>query len=199
MNMNNNITQFNKHHKRKQKQNKNGMRGSFPSLTIILAAVLLFGLIFAYMEFKEDSERYSDLPIEVAQSLPYISGEYVYYDDPGVPPEKENIWVMYNALSDVDKSIYELFLNLVENRDGENYTNAIIISDSDLAEIGEDYFWNVFYAMCYDHPEYFFISTEADPVTCSTLELDGYTTYLFHMKAASTHLRTVMNRQPRLQ
>ncbi len=190
-----NIRQFNKHYKRRRSRKKSSPKGSFPLFTFIFAVILVTGLFYAYRMSKDDTAN--NLPYKSVTFLKYITGKYVYYDACAVPPEKEDIWVMYNSLSDADKNVYDLFLDLVENRNGDKYTNGIIISNELLEEVGRDHFWNIYYAMCFDHPEYFFLFTEQDPIDASSLESDNYTALFYKMSeqpaAVATQRATFKN------
>ncbi len=86
---------------------------------------------------------------------------------------------MYQSLSAADKRVYDMFLDLAEHR-RKGYKSSIIVSDSTARELGDNYFFNVFYAMNYDHPEYFYLMESSKLHTYSTSSA-GQTTYVFEM------------------
>ncbi len=90
--------------------------------------------------------------------------------------------IFYSCLDEYDKALYELFLNLVKNKSVEGYTATVEISTEAFNKLTYDHFWNVYYAMVYDYPEYFFLLTgeesrisaydhEAGDITVLTFEL----------------------------
>ena len=118
-------------------------------------------------------------------SREYINGKCIYYANEYVPEKRDDIYVMYNLLSDKDKMVYNLFMDLVENRNGEDYTSGIIVSDRDLAQIDEDHFWYIYYAMLNDHPEFFSLRNDSDLIECYTLTDDDYKAYMYSISAVS--------------
>ncbi|WP_155834233.1 transglutaminase domain-containing protein [Butyrivibrio sp. VCD2006] len=169
----------------KENKNNNKRRKRRSStLTIIFVGFLVVGVFLALMSMTEDTSEFGSLPHRVASTLKDVSGKYMYYDEPEAPQELDDIWVMYQNLDDADKNVYNIFIDLVENRTVEDYSNAIVISEAKMDELGEDHFWNVYYAMCYDHPEYFFLMSESSAIHCSSLSYDGYITYFFDMETA---------------
>ncbi len=112
-----------------------------------------------------------------------ITGRKLFYDAPESPEEKEDIWVMYQNLNDADKNLYNLFLDLVENRDVEGYESAIMITNKKLDEIGQAHFWDIFHVMCYDHPEYFYLLNVSGelPFVCTSKTSGEVTMFYFEM------------------
>ena len=159
---------------------------------VILSIAICIIFIFAYHDelnamnpdeygyISIESQLYSDL-IFTASS--YINGQCVYYDDISLPPEKDNVHVMYNLLNDADKKVYDMFQDLVEHRDGENYTNGIIITTHQLDQLGSDYFWNIYDAFVYDHPEYFFLTLNPEMIHCRSFGIANYKVFIYMMDA----------------
>ncbi len=75
----------------------------------------------------------------------------------------EDTRVFYSILSDNDKAVYELFLDLVHNKDRDGYENTLVVMEDQFDKLGSDYFYNIYYAMCYDHPEFFYLLTGGKP------------------------------------
>ncbi len=75
----------------------------------------------------------------------------------------EDTRVFYSVLSDNDRAVYELFLDLIENKDRKAHVNTLVVTKDEFEELGSDYFYNIYYAMCYDHPEFFYLLTGGKP------------------------------------
>jgi hypothetical protein len=128
----------------------------------------------------QQSSIYND-PVTFAKTK--ASGRVLSYNDSTVPEEKEDIWVMYNLLNDADKNLYNFFLDLTENRNGENYKSALIISQKLEDQIGYEHMWKILHTMEYDHPEFFFFTEDDDIVDCYHTNIGEYKVYFFSMKA----------------
>ncbi|WP_026511614.1 transglutaminase domain-containing protein [Butyrivibrio sp. LC3010] len=159
-----------------RKSSKKHKKG-FPFKTLIFIVLI----IAIYVLFIEDDN--SIVPASIRSE---ITGKYFVYDTPDVPSKREDIYVLYSSLNDADKCVYNMFLDLVENKNIEKYESAVSISETKNTELGDDYLWNVFYAMCYDHPEYFYLLIDPSMVECYTVEKNDYITYIFNMKDTAT-------------
>jgi hypothetical protein len=175
--MSDNLIKFNKHHKKKKSRNNR----PFPLLQFIFLCFILWGLIYAFNNIWSKTTDDEYIPFEVSKGLNDIKGRILNYDSAEEPPEKEDIWVLYQGLSDADKRVYDLFLDLAENRNGEDYTSAIIISHEKMNELEEDHLWNVYYAMCYDHPEYFYLFVGDDIIDAYVTDYDNYEVHYYTM------------------
>lgn len=159
-------------------------RSIFASILIIINS---FIFIFAYYDTLQamDPESYTEHSSNTVQlfnlTASYISGQCLYYNDSDIPPMRDEIWVMYNLLNDKDKKVYNLFLNLVEHRNEDDYTNGIIIDKQTLEEIGSDHFWKIYDAMLYDHPEFFFLISNSDMISCQSITTANYKTFIYAM------------------
>ena len=119
--MSDKIVRFNKNHRKKQRYKANSVRKSkkrIPVSSIVFVLILGIALFFAFREMRNSDT--SDTPISTRN--PYnsqiiVTGKTVNYDNKVAPPEKDDIWVMYQGLSGPDKWVYDMFLDLVENRD----------------------------------------------------------------------------------
>ena len=188
MSTNNNIRQFNKH-PRKHKAPKGNL------FAVIFVIIVFFSLFLAVREmlrtrdFQSDDTYISDTfqvsndPMQVART--YVTGQCIYYDDSDAPTTRDDIWVMYNLLGDADKHVYNLFMDLVEHRNGESYTNGIIITKEQLNQLDSEHFWCIYYAMLYDHPEFFYLTSTPDVIDCHYIEDDNYSIYFYMIKAES--------------
>ncbi len=92
---------------------------------------------------------------------------------------------MYQSLSDEDKIVYDMFLDMVQNMDKSGYSSAIIVLDTKLKELGNKYFWHIYYAMCYDHPEYFYLLAGEPKLTCTYSSYLGSTTFYYEVNNLS--------------
>ncbi len=180
MDMNNNTLQSNPY-----KTHSKG-RGLF---SFILVVIYFLTIFFAYQNTLQakDPDSYSPYA-DNAQNIfyyvsPYISGKCIYYDALELPPEGEEIRVMYNLLDDADKRVYNLFLDLVKNRDGDNYTNGIIIERKQLEALDPNHFWKIYDAMLYDYPEYFFLISTPQIISCQSITTANYKTFIYKMEA----------------
>ncbi len=190
MSTDNNLSQFNKH-PRKKKAPGRKRSGAGNLFAAILVIVIFLSLLFAVREMLQTRSIEELSPADAFQALndpsisarAYVSGQCIYYDNSEVPPERDDIWVMYNLLNDADKQVYNLFMDLVEHRCGENYTNEIIISQQQLNQLEHDHLWNIYYAMLYDHPEYFFLQCSPDMIDCHYITTGNYYTYIYMIKA----------------
>ncbi|SEK68827.1 Transglutaminase-like superfamily protein [Butyrivibrio sp. ob235] len=150
---------------------------------IILALFLVIGLCLGYRMMQSDTSGIFSLPANVIFSLRSTNGKTLNYDAPIVPEERDEIFVLYQNLSDADKNVYNLFMDLVENRSAEEYESAIVFSKDTLEEFGEDrLLWDIYYAMCYDHPEYFFLFTDTSAVDYRTLEMRNHIIYFIKIE-----------------
>jgi transglutaminase-like putative cysteine protease len=185
--MESNVRQFDVNYKRKRpfQLKKAGIyakKEKFPLLLFMVGIVMIYGLVYGLGGGKASSKVSGVLPMGVVAQLTSVTGRYVFYDNSMTPAHKDDIWVMYSGLSDEDKNVYNLFLDLVEHRNGEAYSSAVIISDNRLERLGEKHFWDVYSAMRRDHPEYFYLSTDPDIINCTKTSSDGYTVFLYTMK-----------------
>ena len=182
--MSDNIIRFDKNHKKKQYykpiQNKSP-KGPKPVLLIVLVVLIGGSFLLAVRQVRKDA--LSGVPIYTGNpySKVIVTGKVVNYESNDSPPVKDDIWVMYQNLNSHDKWVYDMFLDLVENRDKAGYNSSVVISDSKLKNIGQEYFWNIYYAMCEDHPEYFFLKSDDIKVNCSSISEAGYTTFVFDL------------------
>ncbi len=184
--MSDNIIRFDKSRRKKHKYNTNlnlKRRKRFPVFPVILVLCVAFSLFFAFREkIKEGSDESPATPTVNPYSRKFATGKAVIYGNNSNPPEKDKKWVMYQSLSDDDKYVYDMFLDLVENRDKDGYTGSVTILDSSLEELGDEHLWDIYFAMCHDHPEYFFLSVGDPWVTYTTYKYAGSTTYYFEIK-----------------
>ncbi len=181
MSTNNNIRKFNK------------SKGN--PFAVIFVIIILLSLFFAGREmFQTRNPESSDLtstnvfetnndPMQAART--YVTGQCIYYNNSETPIERDDIWVLYNLLNDADKHVYNIFMDLVEHRNGESYTNGIIISQPELDQLGDNHFWCIYYCMLYDHPEYFFLQSSPDMIDSYCVPTGNYLTYTFTIKAES--------------
>ena len=168
------------------RQKKCAARKIFAAILAIINSLIF---VFAYHDtlramdsgyYDPASQLHSDLSLTAAS---YITGQYIYYDDVDTAPERDEIWVVYNQLSDADKKVYNLFLDLIENRAGEEYTNGIIIAKQQLEQIGSDHFFSIYEAVIYDHPEYFFLMSTPGMIKCQSIKTANYCAYIYMIDA----------------
>ena len=180
--MENNIKNFSRNKFIKKKSDKKS--SNHPHLpALILAIILIAGLFFAYKTMQSDTSALSSLPYEVIFPLKRVTGKILAYDSKETPIEHDKVFVLYQNISDADKNVYNFFLDLVEHRTDKNYESAIVMPKETLREFGEDrLIYDIYYAMCYDHPEYFFLFSDTTVINCSTLEYTNYVTYFFTME-----------------
>lgn len=191
-----NITHRSTEYDHSHNAHRQGIKIAYRFFVYPMVIIILFTCNFAYYDTLQamDPEEYSTYTDQISTRMQlfsdlsfsansYINGECVYYDDVTSPQEKEDIYVMYNRLDDADKNVYNMFLDLVEHRDGGNYTNGIIITKQQLAQIGADHFWNIYEAMVYDHPEYFFLTSNPDIIQCHSIATANYKAYIYTMDA----------------
>ena len=177
------IVRFNKNHKKRYKYKKNlnvPHKRKIRILPIIICVILGASLFGAYSEMKK-----APVADETAAYNPYIEdyipGKTILYDVDVEPPVKDEIWVMYQNLNSADKRVYDMFLDLVEHRGESGYKSSIVLSDATFKSMKEGYFWNIFYAMCYDHPEFFFLELGDSKIHSSYTTRNGSTTYIFEI------------------
>lgn len=149
-------------------------------------SLAVFVYIIAALNFgtnikTADAENGKVLPVRVRTQLDGVTGRFVLYGNTEDAVEREDIWVMYNALSDEDKAVYNLFLDLVEHKEGGPYVSAVVIPEYKVKSLGDKYLWHIYSAMRLDHPEYFYLSAAPELISCTKLELDGYFMYFFDM------------------
>ena len=157
-------------------------KSSHPLLSILFGMFLVWGITYALIQIRSGNSDESYIPFEVSSDLNDVTGKIVFYDKADSPSEKEDIWVLYQGLSDADKIVYDLFLDLAKNRDGDDYTSAIIISHEKMEELDPDHLWNVYYAMCYDHPEYFYLFTGDEKIHSTFSSYDNYEVHYYTME-----------------
>ncbi|SFV02536.1 transglutaminase domain-containing protein [Butyrivibrio sp. INlla21] len=157
-------------------------KGNSALFLILFACALIVGFIFAYREFRKTPDKQKYTPYEQDGGSFYVTGKLLYYDNECSPVKKDDIWVMYQNLNAADQNVYDLFLDLVENREDSDYFSCIIVSDSKLKEIGDSHFWDVFHAMRSDHPEYFFLISDSPRINCTVTRSQGYNIYKYSMK-----------------
>jgi hypothetical protein len=98
---------------------------------------------------------------------------------------ENNLRIFYNALNDDEKEIYEMFNDLVIHKNEEGYSKSLTLPLSEYNEKSASYYWNIYYAMCYDHPEYFFLLTGDVPrIQSSTEKSDATVTITYELKKA---------------
>ena len=156
-------------------------RKTSPTL-VIIGIILAISLFSVYKEMIKNQDAQEATSNVYSIVVSNTTGKYIYYEKPGVPKERDDVYVMYNLLSDEDKQVYNLFLDLVEHRNGDKYQSSIVISDNKRKILGDDHLWCVYYAMFYDHPEYFFLMSSPDVMQCSYYNQDNYYIYLYSMK-----------------
>ncbi len=186
--MSDNIVRFDKNHRKKQRYKTNTARKikkRIPVSSIIFVLVFGTALFFAFREMRNSDMSDSPNSIPNTYSQIIVTGKTVNYDNNVAPPEKDDIWVMYQSLSGPDKWVYDMFLDLVENRDKTGYNSSIVISDSTLESLGDGYFWNIFHAMCEDHPEFFFLSLSDSNMESYYYSTAGITTYVYEIRKST--------------
>ncbi len=206
MHSSNNIRQFKKRPIKKTPQNQSRSKAKSP-LGIILVIIVSLSLILAFREMLRsrnpisDSSTEKSLQDQMTSSTSTniikpaadptlslsssITGKSIRYGDSIDPQKREDIWVLYNLLSDEDKNIYNLFLDLVEHRNVIGYANGITISEREISQIGEDHFWCIYHTMLSDHPEYFFLYSNSDTIDCHYSTTASYRTYVFSISPDS--------------
>ena len=120
----------------------------------------------------------SSLVIVISLAILIICNKDHSYDE-------DNLRIFYNALNDEEKEIYEMFHDLVIHKNDENYKRVLTLPLSTYNENGASYYWNIYYAMYYDHPEYFFLLTGSEPRIASSKEkTDKTVTITYYLKKA---------------
>ena len=120
----------------------------------------------------------SSLVIVISLAILIICNKDHSYDE-------DNLRIFYNALNDEEKGIYEMFNDLVIHKNDENYKRVLTLPLSTYNENGASYYWNIYYAMYYDHPEYFFLLTGSEPRIASSKEkTDKTVTITYYLKKA---------------
>ena len=120
----------------------------------------------------------------IRSSQEEISG-HVYDYDTAFSAEQDSIHIFYEMLPEKDKMVYSLFDDLISNKDSSDYSNILLVNKAEYEELTLKHFWNIYYAMCYDHPEYFFLLTENSPrIRAYTSESDGHMKIEFKLNAA---------------
>lgn len=182
-----NIYRFNKNRNRFNKKNTSRYKRRIPIFTIFFCLIVAASIIFPYREMKKanSTDKHFVSPYGSSSQL-LVTGKTIHYDLNEAPPVKDNIWVLYQRLSDTDKRIYDMFLDLVDNRYKKGYNCAIVISDQSLQRLEENHFWNIYHTMCYDHPEYFFLLSGTTKIHCSYISSAGQTTYIYNMESSET-------------
>ena len=66
-----------------------------------------------------DAENGKTYPVRVAEQMDNVTGQCVLYGAAEDAVPRDEIWVMYNALSDDDKAVYNLFFDLAVQQKGE--------------------------------------------------------------------------------
>ncbi len=127
------------------------------------------------------------LPISSSLSDIFSGGKTMFYG-------KENngsysdVYIFYSMLPDEDKAVYRLFQDLVEHREKSEYENVLYVDRVIYNELTLDHFFNIYYAMCYDHPEYFFLLTGASPRIQAFTDDEGmYKKLRFFLSEGSTY------------
>lgn len=185
--MSDNIIQFDKKHKKRPvKKNLNTNKKpnkKYNILPIVMGLVLVMSFLCAYFEMKK--APVVDVPSgynSVTKTV--INGKTVYYELDAEAPVKDDIWVMYQNLGSADKRVYDMFLDLAEHRNEDGYKSSIIVSDSTASRLGDEYFWNIFAVMYYDHPEFFYLMNGGSKIHGYSTSSSGQTTYVFEMDPA---------------
>ncbi|WP_026524273.1 transglutaminase domain-containing protein [Butyrivibrio sp. MB2005] len=120
----------------------------------------------------------SSLVIVISLAILIICNKDYTYDN-------DNLRVFYNALNDDEKEIYEMFHDLVIHKNEKNYQRVLTLPLTTYYEKGASYYWNIYYAMCYDHPEYFFLLTGSEPrITSSKEKADKTVTITYYLRKA---------------
>lgn len=147
---------------------------------ILTAALIANALIVGTNIQTADAEAGKILPMRINEQLEGLTGRCLLYETTDDVISREDIWVMYNALSDEDKAVYNLFLDLAKRQD-PTYVSAVVIPEYKLKMLGEKYLWYVYSAMRHDHPEYFYLSASPDIINCMKISLDDYCIFFFNM------------------
>ncbi len=87
------------------------------------------------------------------------NGKKLTYDKPTHIVSVEDTRLFYNCMNENDKALYEIFLDLVNNKDTADYTSTVYMKTETFQELSFDHIWNVYYGMVFDHPEFFFLLT----------------------------------------
>lgn len=187
--MDDNIREFDKYKRKRIHRKKSTLkrnikspiskrRKQFPVVTVVFAVIMIIGIIYAFISEESSDDETAVIPFS---QIGEISGKCVLYDSADDPEDREDIYVLYAGLSDADKCVYDMFLDLAMKNQGEAYKSGVIVSENKLSEIGDDYFWNIYYAMCYDHPEFFYLLTEETGIEAYTVTDNGYVSYVYYM------------------
>ncbi len=167
-------------------KNKSMARKIFAAILVIINFIIS---VFSYHDtlraadfefYSREAQLHSDLSLSAAS---YITGNYIYYDDVYPAPVKDDVWVIYNLLDEADKKVYNLFLDLIDHRGGEEYTNGIVIEKEQLEQIGSNHFWNIYEAVIYDHPEYFYLMSNSGMISCQSLRTANYCVFIYMINA----------------
>ena len=197
--MDNNIRDFGQYKRRTKRKTSVNSYGKLkpkkklhiPIMTVLFALIIIIGISYGYLQVLNDNDENTKIPISV---LSDVTGKLIQYDSAKNPPMMDDIYVLYSSLNDADKCVYDMFFDLVNNRNNEGYKSAVVISTDSLSQIGNNHFWDIYYAMCYDHPEFFYLLTEPSRIDAYTVTEDDYVTYLYNMEDASIDENTLVSR-----
>ena len=97
-----------------------------------------------------------------SKNTPASAEGVLFYGDPCRHTEDKN-HIFYSMLPEKDRAVYELFHDLVDHKDESGYEVILQVNPDDYEKLTLSHFWNIYYALCYDHPEYFFLLTGDSP------------------------------------
>ncbi|MCR4792850.1 MAG: hypothetical protein K5871_08870 [Lachnospiraceae bacterium] len=83
-------------------------------------------------------------------------------EDENRPPREQNYSYFYDNFGESEREIYDVYMDLVDNKDVPGYMVTDEMSVDEYYELEGD-FYCIYYAMLHDHPEFFYLRTDELP------------------------------------
>ena len=124
----------------------------------VLAVIMLLCIAAACYAYYRDTTRAVSGQDDTASTIAVTS----WVPDEYATEYDFSLCYFYNQLDDFDKAVYEIFYDMIMHKDVEGYSRNFDFPVSLYAEKAAN-MYQVYDAMIYDHPEFFYLELSEDP------------------------------------
>ncbi len=126
--------------------------------TVVLVVVMLLCLGAAFYTRLQEKQRINTQASDYSDPVIPSSAMPTENEEADIPDYDLSNYYVYSQLEGIDKDLYEIYYDIVEHQNINGYKRIYPLNDID--EFSYDHLSIAYYALIYDHPEYFYLEMD---------------------------------------